>query len=107
MPSRVLLAMPRNATAPPPVNIIDLGHTASVAELSREIITQHRRSKALYVVLPASFAPALRASQQQQQHLFRRSRAVTMVGRFWPHWTGEDPPWTIEDAALEMYRVGR
>ena len=107
MPSRVLLAMPRNATAPPPVSIIDLGHTASVAELSREIIAQHRRSKALYVILPASFAPALRAAQQQQQHLFRRSRAVTRVARFWPHWTGEDPPWTIEDAALEMYRVGR
>ena len=64
MPSRVLLAMPRDATAPPPVSIIDLGHTASVDELSREIIAQqHRRSKALYVVLPASFAPALRASR--------------------------------------------
>ena len=116
-PPRSLLGA--SAATAAPWQLVDLGG-GGVDELTRTLHTHLGRCRIrrgvapAYVILPAKYADALRYNPGtsgwcRAVQLLTRGRAdaswPVLERRLWPHWSGEDPPRTPSEAALEVYRV--
>lgn len=119
-PPRSLLGRRLHLEDDPPgsLDLVALPSSTGPCEILAAIEGAFARDGApqVYAALPAATARAVRSAAEGPTSCktkrrpfapFRPPLRLALETRFWPHWSGEEPPRTLGDATLEVYRVSR